>query len=331
MAGTVLAATFLLNVLETGFVGLAWLLFAVALYEFSLVARLQQFAVQACLAGLASLLMLVAQNVVATGLHTDWHGWLPQLAAAAVLYGIAARSRMLRGRHWSETGQEVLSDLPALLGTVLAAAFLANTLSDAARAIGWAVLWLVLLAIGTRLGNFALRMQSYALAVIAFGRAWSFNLSVEGQVAGLPVSIVTAVAVIASFYAAELLAPRAPANMAPGEGLQGFEAYARFLFSWLGTLLLAALLFHEVSDKMRTVAWGIQGLGLLFAGFPLRERPMRFAGLLLLLVCVLKLFVWDLRNLDMPFRVLSFIVLGLILIGVSFFYSRFRERISRYM
>ena len=29
----------------------------------------------------------------------------------------------------------------------------------------------------------------------------------------------------------------APANMAPGEGLQGFEAYARFLFSWLGTLL----------------------------------------------------------------------------------------------
>jgi hypothetical protein len=331
MAGTVLAAAFLLNVLETGFVGLAWLLLAVALYEFSLVARLQQFAVQAYLAGLASLLMLVAQNAVAAGLHTDWHGWLPQLAAAAVLYGIAARSRILRGRHWSETGQEVLSDLPALIGTVLATAFLANTLPNAARAIGWAVLGLVLLVIGTRLGNFALRMQSYALAVIAFGRAWSFNLSVDGQVAGLPVSIVTAVAVIASFYAAELLAPRAPANMAPGEGLQGFEAYARFLFSWLGTLLLAALLFHEVSDKMRTVAWGIQGLGLLFAGFPLRERPMRFAGLLLLLVCVLKLFVWDLRNLDMPFRVLSFIVLGLILIGVSFFYSRFRERISRYM
>ena len=111
MAGTVLAAAFLLNVLETGFVGLAWLLLAVALYEFSLVTRLQQFAMQGYLAGLASLLMLVAKNVVDTGLHTDWHGWLPQLAAAAVLYGIAARSRMLRGRHWTETGQEVLSDL----------------------------------------------------------------------------------------------------------------------------------------------------------------------------------------------------------------------------
>jgi LPXTG-motif cell wall-anchored protein len=29
--------------------------------------------------------------------------------------------------------------------------------------------------------------------------------------------------------------------------------------------------------------------------------------------------------------VLSFMVLGLILLGASFFYSRFRERISRYM
>ena len=77
--------------------------------------------------------------------------------------------------------------------------------------------------------------------------------------------------------------------------------------------------------------WGVQGLGLLLAGFPLRERAMRLAGLILLLVCVLKLFVFDLRNLDMPFRVLSFIVLGVILIGVSFFYSRFRERISWYM
>jgi uncharacterized membrane protein len=86
-----------------------------------------------------------------------------------------------------------------------------------------------------------------------------------------------------------------------------------------------------VSGRLLTVAWGIQGLGLLFAGFPLRERPMRLAGLVLLLICVLKLFLFDLQNLDMPFRVLSFVVLGVILIGVSFFYSRYRERISRYM
>jgi uncharacterized membrane protein len=45
---------------------------------------------------------------------------------------------------------------------------------------------------------------------------------------------------------------------------------------------------------------------------------------------VLKLFFYDLRQLELPFRILSFLVLGVILIGVSFVYSRFRDRISRY-
>jgi uncharacterized membrane protein len=139
---------------------------------------------------------------------------------------------------------------------------------------------------------------------------------------GVPERILITAAVVVSFFVAELLGPRAP---------QGVDAGARFLFSWLAAALLALLLHHEVSGRLLTVAWGVQGLGLLLAGFPLRERAMRLEGLILLLVCVLKLFVFDLRNLDMPFRVLSFIVLGVILIGVSFFYSRFRERIIRYM
>jgi uncharacterized membrane protein len=44
-----------------------------------------------------------------------------------------------------------------------------------------------------------------------------------------------------------------------------------------------------------------------------------------------KLFLYDLRNLELPFRILSFLVLGVLLIGVSFIYSRFRERIDRYL
>jgi hypothetical protein len=317
--------------LPPAYIGLAWLLLAVVLFEFGGARHLRDFTIQSYWVGLVSLFALLMKNVAGTELHTDWHGWLPQLCATAVLYGVAARTRFLRGRHWSETGRELLCGLSALMGTVMAAALLANTLPDAARAIGWAALGLALLAIGTRLGTFLLRMQSYLLAVITFSRAWGYNLGVQGQAAGLPVSILTVAAVIASFYAAELLAPRAPASLASGENFQGFEAHARFLFSWLGTLLLAALLFHEVSDRMRTVAWGLQGLGLLSAGLPLRERAMRLAGLVLLLVCVLKLFVWDLRNLEMPFRILSFLVLGVILIGVSFVYSRYREHISRYL
>jgi len=46
---------------------------------------------------------------------------------------------------------------------------------------------------------------------------------------------------------------------------------------------------------------------------------------------VLKLFLYDLRQLETVNRILSFIVLGLILVGVSWMYTRFRGRIQRYL
>jgi len=82
---------------------------------------------------------------------------------------------------------------------------------------------------------------------------------------------------------------------------------------------------------MLTVAWGIEGLALLGAGFPLRDRVQRLSGLLLFLICVLKLFLYDLRELETINRIISFIVLGVILVSVSWVYTRFRDRIQRYL
>ena len=79
------------------------------------------------------------------------------------------------------------------------------------------------------------------------------------------------------------------------------------------------------------MAWGGEGLVLLVSGFPLRDRILRLSGLALLVACILKLFLWDLRHLDTLPRIFSFIVLGLILVGVSWIYTRFRERVQRYL
>ena len=47
---------------------------------------------------------------------------------------------------------------------------------------------------------------------------------------------------------------------------------------------------------MLTVAWGIEGAARLTAGFPLRDRTLRLSGLVLFLVCIGKLFFYDLRE-----------------------------------
>jgi uncharacterized membrane protein len=84
-----------------------------------------------------------------------------------------------------------------------------------------------------------------------------------------------------------------------------------------------------VQGRLLTVAWGIEGVGLLILGFWARERTFRLSGLALFLFCIAKLFVYDLRELDTFSRILSFIILGLMLLGASWIYTRFREQIRR--
>ena len=71
-----------------------------------------------------------------------------------------------------------------------------------------------------------------------------------------------------------------------------------------------------------TLYWGLIGIALFGLGFPARVRTLRVAGLAMLAACVLKLFLYDLSELDPVPRILSFVVLGLVLLGVSWGYTR---------
>jgi predicted membrane protein DUF2339 len=141
---------------------------------------------------------------------------------------------------------------------------------------------------------------------------------------------VAAVVVVFACYLAQLLSP-AEGPQIP-EGWLGYvDKYPRVFWSLLGTISLTALLWRQFPGGLLTTAWGIEGMTLLCAGFPLRARVLRLEGLAMLLVCILKLFVYDLRNLETIYRILSFVAFGVILLGVSSIYTRFRERVSRYL
>lgn len=128
---------------------------------------------------------------------------------------------------------------------------------------------------------------------------------------GIAGPVLVGSTVIACQYAAQLL------NI--------IDSRPRLFFSLLASLLLAVLLYFEVSGSLLTVAWGVEGVLLLTAGFPLHDRVLRFSGMALLIFCIVKLFARDLGHLEILPRILSFIVLGLILLAVGWGYSRFRE------
>ena len=76
-------------------------------------------------------------------------------------------------------------------------------------------------------------------------------------------------------------------------------------------------------DLTTSIVWAVYALGLLAAGLLRRTKGLRYASLALLLLTCLKVFLYDLGNLDDLYRVASLVGLALTLIVISLVYKRF--------
>jgi uncharacterized membrane protein len=75
-----------------------------------------------------------------------------------------------------------------------------------------------------------------------------------------------------------------------------------------------------------SVVWALYASGLLVAGRVRHLQLLRVMGLALLSLTTLKVFFWDLSSLDRVYRIISFIMLGAILLVVSYFYQQSQQR-----
>jgi hypothetical protein len=241
-----------------------------------------------------------AVNVIGLANTGPWDLRLIPSWAALFAYAIAVRSRR------EEPG---ILPIGSSAGLAFALVALWALLPAGAVAASWAAAALALLLAERQSKRAVFASQSLVVAALAYMRS----------IANLPdpsAGVWTACAAIACFYAAQLLSQ---------------PESRRLFFSLAATTLLTALLYYHISGSLLTMACGILGVLLLASGFPLRDRVLRISGLALLLACILKLFVWDLRHLDTLPRIVSFIVLGVILLAVSWIYTRFRERVARFL
>jgi len=79
-----------------------------------------------------------------------------------------------------------------------------------------------------------------------------------------------------------------------------------------------------------TILWTVYATALIVVGVQKKSALLRWQGLALMGLVVAKVFLYDLSFLDRSYRILSFFVLGAVLLGVSFLYQRrlARERAS---
>ncbi len=206
--------------------------------------------------------------------------------------------------------------------------------------IGWALEGAALCWFFRRVPHPGLRGTGAALLAIAFARL-ALNPAVlsyhtRGETPILNWQLYAyGVSAMAMFFAAYRLTP-------PDHCWNKINL--RALFCSMGGILLFLLLNIEIADAFSpaggrsitfdfdgnlarnmtyTIAWALFALTLLVLGIWKRNPPTRYAGIGLLVVTLLKLFLHDLSNTDSGYRIGALIAVALIALAASFLYQRF--------
>jgi uncharacterized membrane protein len=75
-----------------------------------------------------------------------------------------------------------------------------------------------------------------------------------------------------------------------------------------------------------SAVWLVFGVALLVIGFLLRSQPLRYCSAAVVVITIGKVFLLDMAGLTGVFRALSFICLGLVLVGIGLLYQRLLYR-----
>jgi uncharacterized membrane protein len=105
--------------------------------------------------------------------------------------------------------------------------------------------------------------------------------------------------------------------------------------AWI-TVSFLALWLHRANGHYHwqlshTIIWALFAPVLFTGGFLLREKAYRQGGMWILLLGIGNLFGRDVWSFDPVSRIVSFMVLGVVLLAMGYFYNRFAETLRRWL
>jgi uncharacterized membrane protein len=210
--------------------------------------------------------------------------------------------------HWITIGWFVEAGVLLGVANRLRSDFL-NLFALGALALGVARLLLIDNFHTTQL-LFNLRMATYAVAVAVLGAVawyaakrdddWARRVASSAVVALNVLALIAFSREVAEFYSRQMIGVRSGrVNFVPE--LRRIEIERDFTYSAL---------------------WMAYGAVLMVIGFLRRSAFVRWQALLLIAATIVKVFVYDVSQLDRGYRIVSFMVLGVLLLAISFVYQR---------
>lgn len=305
-AATAVVAVVLVAVTNTTWLGLTWMAWAAGLLFITWIAEsFADLRPAGWLLGASGVLVLAIGAGLDEVHGVRWEEWTALFIGGALAYAVMTQEKRLATYGGLASG------------ALLVALGLVRLLPEPWVGLSWLLLAAAHMLIAWILPAYtafpvaARVLGALALAVLSFVDGLGAAEGAAPYEFWLPLFLAGAVVFAVSF--------REPAPVAP-------------VLIWSGALLLVLGLNRLLSESRGlTVAWGLEGIALLGAGFALASRHYRLSGLAVFALCVLRLFFYDFSSLDTVSRILSFVVLGLLLLGGSWLYTRYRENINRYL
>jgi len=91
----------------------------------------------------------------------------------------------------------------------------------------------------------------------------------------------------------------------------------------IASLGLMSWLFYLVPEGWISAVWILLGCAILIVGFLLQARLLRYQGIGILALSSIRVFLYDIQQLSLGFKILSLVGLGVCLLAMALVYTRF--------
>lgn len=107
----------------------------------------------------------------------------------------------------------------------------------------------------------------------------------------------------------------------------GLVLFYVFLFSNIELASYFNEFYRNATFAALSVWWSIFSIALMVVGFIKKSKIFRRLSIFLFSITILKVFFFDMSQISTPYRIISFIILGILLIGASYLYYKYKDRL----